>query len=286
MPMKKDFRLFRVLVIVSCCLFLLTACNDDDDDDDVLRMYGTTLGAEGTSTLVLLSAQEESAGDLIRTIGDVGYRVSGLEYDRVHHKLYALTTEDDPEFPAGLIEINRDTGAGTEIGSPHGIVGHAFYTPTVCSDGELYAAAVEGGEVDYIYLAYLENHATAGIDDLMWFGNGETGYEPEIESYLPFGLSYDPNDNLYLLNGDGDVYAIDPDTGVGTYQFAMERPAGNGDFLPTEEGVYVGIDNVTRDGTYLEVVNFIADDVDPQGIIEEFPVTDVSNLHAITFFYD
>ena len=51
MPMKKDFRLFRVLVIVLCCLFFLTACNDDDDDDDVLRMYGTTLALKEPAPL-------------------------------------------------------------------------------------------------------------------------------------------------------------------------------------------------------------------------------------------
>src|SRR5512133_757822 len=110
----------------------LAACSSGSDGNGAnVRLFGTTFG--DSAQLVEL---DPNTGALLQTIGPVGYRVNGLEYDHTTGKLFATTSQGDVNFPSGLIEIDMATAAGTEIG-PSGL--GVVLNPTVNAAGQMYA---------------------------------------------------------------------------------------------------------------------------------------------------
>lgn len=248
-------------------LHAIAFCHDDPVAVRVrtVKLYGTTFGNDtlGDSVLVELSPED---GSLLRTIGQVGYYVNGLEYDAVHHKLYGTTSTNDPVFPDGLIEIDRSTGAGTPVGAGAGMM---IMNPTVNAMGRMFAWTEDSDDLVTVDTA---TGAATVVGD-----SGVSSYE--------HGLAFGANDNLVLVNGElGDIYAIDPVSGVGTYVSTIGQRAHHGDFHPVT-GQYWGIDQ-----TWAYVPgpggarNLLVVDVAAGTVTTTLPTRD--DLHAITFFYD
>jgi len=222
-------------------------------------LYGTTHGnlTLGASILYELSMTD---GTVLKNIGSVGYYVNGLEYDAVSGKLYGTTSNNDPVFPNGLIEINRLTGAGTPIGSGAGTY---INNPTVNSAGEMFAWTEWSDDLVTVDTA-------AGTATVV----GDSGL-----STMEHGLAFDNDDNLYMVNYDGAIYAIDPMTGGATYTATIGTRAHHGDFHPLT-GLYWGIDLLYYAGP---TRNLLVVDIETPSI--EDTISAIDNLHAVTFCY-
>ena len=220
-----------------------------------LIMYDTVGRGSGASTLVKL---DPDTGALIQTIGSVGYTVNGLEW--ANGKLYASTSANDANFPSGLLEINTLTGQGTPIGTDFNAPDLAVVSITSNSSGQLYGWVEPG--VDS--LAIID--PVTGLATLL--GDSDL-------STWTLGLAFDANDNLFLVNGDGEVYSIDPANSAATYLYDLTTMAHHGDFNPLN-GRYYGINEET--GISLIVADL---GLSSGNVVATLPTVD--NLHTITF---
>ena len=248
------------LLVVALGMF--AACGDDDNQTLVRQrvLFGTTVGTAllGPSNLVMLNP---TTGAFIRTVGSTGYIVNGLAYDQTTGKLFATTGINDPVFPAGLIEINTTTGAGTPIGTGHGLT-DTVVSLTVDSAGKLYG--------------WLEPNVDGlvTIDKVTGFGTlvGVPGLSTE-----KLGLDFDAGGTLWLVDGGGPTYTIDPLTSAATPFGDILVDAHHGKFHPTT-GLYWGID--LADGT-IATRNINIVDISTSTVLETVPTLDY--LHTISF---
>lgn len=245
---------------------ILAACGDDDNQTLIRQrvLFGTTLGSTllGPSDLVVLNP---NTGAYIRTVGSTGYNVNGLAYDQTTGKLYATTTASDPVFPSGLIEINTTTGAGTPIGTGHGLAATAV-SLTVDSTGQLYAWQEPG--VDSLVTI----DKVTGLGALV----GDSGL-----STSELGLAFDGNDILWLVDSGGDAYTINTLTGaptlIGTLPVAR---AHHGTFHPAT-GLYWGIDETDDSAAGAPTRNLYVIDMGTGTLVDTLPTVDY--LHTIAF---
>lgn len=250
------------LSVVAAALIMTTGCSSDSDDSSAgvaggvaVGLYGTLGNESGTSDFVKLNA---TTGEVIETVGNVGYLVNGLEYDATTNTFFATTSENDVICSACLITINPADGNGTEIGSS--VLGNLL-NPTVNSAGDLYG--------------WTENS-----DDLVTI-NKETGEatvvgSSGISSYT-HGLAFDANDVLWMYNGDNSVYEMN--TTSGASEFLVDSlgsdTAHHGDFN-LDTGTYAGINNYARDN---RAVVFKDSDFNTTSTSEH----NYTNLHTLTF---
>lgn len=220
-------------------------------------MYGTLNNGSNPSVLVQLNPV---TGALIQNIGPVGYVVNGLEY--AGGKLYGSTGITDPNFPAGLIEINPLTGAGTPIGTGFGL-GGPVVAITSNSGGQLYGW-LEPGSDDLAAISAVTGLASVVGD--AGIGTGE------------LGLAFDGANNLFLVNGGGGTHSINPVTGVATFRFDLFTTAHHGDFNP-DDGLYYGIDAASGSATKNLVVASLT--AGGGSVVTTIPTVD--NLHTVTF---
>ncbi len=184
----------------------------------VPALYGTFgKGEYSTSTLVEI---DEDTGEILRFIGQIGFTVNGLAWDRTTGRLYASTSTQDPSYN-GLIEIDMATGAGTAIGVDGWGFGSAAITNiTVNSSGQMYGWTEQGDDLVII-------NKSTGIATVI----GNSGI-----STWANGLAFDIYDNLYMINGDGQYYYMNTSTGTGALQGdispGVEAPAHHGVFHP------------------------------------------------------
>lgn len=257
--MKNVIRIALVLLTFG----MLTACGDDDNTVFVkqVTVYGTTVGTDdlGTSDLVILNS---STGALVRIVGDVGFYVNGLAYDKTTGKLFATTSANDPVFPAGLIEINPVTGAGTPIGLGTGLAAAA--TLTIDSAGQLYTWS-EPSDDDLAVINKVTGVATVV---------GDSGL-----STATLGLDFDAFGTLFLVNDGGETYAINPLTGGSVFVGDLGVTAHHGKFHPIT-GDFIGIDIATSDPLVPERSLVVAD-LSTFTVLDVVPTVDY--LHSIAF---
>jgi WD40 repeat protein len=142
-----------------------------------------------------------ATGGVVRTIGPIGFAVTGLAFHPTTGVLYGTTgAENDP--PA-LITINTTTGAGT-------LVGNNTCGPiadiTFRNDGTLF------GWTECNDRLVTVNTAT-GIETEIGTGTGSAGS----------GIAFSPGGTLYFTgnNSNGALRTVDPVTGVTTVVVTM-----------------------------------------------------------------
>lgn len=226
------------------------------------QLFGTLGNGSGTSTLVEL---DPDTGALIATIGDIGYLVNGLTYDETTNTLYGTTAQSDATFPNGLISIDLSTAAATTIGS--GNVG------TTLGDSTTALLAANSAGVLYSWLEATED------DLVIWDKAGGTATvtgDANIGTGS-HGIAFDNNDTLFLFNGGGDIYEIDPGTGASTLLASTVYPsaAHHGDFHPLTN-TYYGIDS-TGSGAKALIL------IDTTALTQVGTLTTVDNLHTLAF---
>lgn len=149
---------------------------------------GSTLG----STLVTVNP---TTGELVSTIGSIGYHINGLTYDPSTSVLYATTTNWDPTLSNALLVINPITGVGTPVGE-----GNDSYINVVTSNalGELYAWTESG-------------------DDLVRVNKADGTFtvvgDSNLSTYSQTLAFNKINGELFLINGGGLIYKVNTETG-------------------------------------------------------------------------
>ena len=254
--MKKS--LGFVVLFLSAFLLFATFLTITTQEAGAQEMLIGTTGMGGTiSTLVEL---DPATGNLIRTIGSVGYIVNGLVYDHTTGRLFASTAIGDPSYQ-GLIEINLATGAGTPIGvNGWGLGSGAVTNITVDSAGQMYGWW-DPSEDDLVRI-----DKTTGIATRVGESNVGTGAN---------GLDFDNSGTLYMVNYSGDYYSVNTTTGVATYVNNIGSMAHHGKFRPTSN-IWYGID-ATGSGSK----NLVLANLSTSAIISTIPTVD--NLHTLEF---
>jgi hypothetical protein len=203
---------------------------------------------------------DPATGALINSIGSVGYAVNGLEY--AGGKLYGSTSFNDSSFPMGLIEINPLTGAGTPIGAGFGL-GDPVVAITSDSGGQIFGW-YEPNDDDLAAISTVTGFAAVVGDSGLGTAN--------------LGLAFDGADNLFLVNGGGDTYSIDPVTGGAVSLYNLGATAHHGDFNP-DDGLYYGIEGTAGFGSKNLVVASLT--LGAGSVVDTLPTVD--DLHAVTF---
>ncbi len=229
-------------------------------------LIGTTGNGTITSTLVEL---DPSTGDLIRTIGSVGYVVNGMAQDPTTGTLYAGTARNDPTYN-GLITIDLATGAGTPVGAANWGSAYGLQSVvgiTINSAGQMYGWC-ESCDVDDVW--YSDDLApvdkSTGIRSFVADSGIGTGR---------IGLSFDSSGALILVNGGGDYYSINTSTGWPTYLGTFSTQAHNGAFEPVTN-LYYGIDQAGPGPKNIVVAN-----LSTGSVVTTLPTVD--NLHTLAF---
>lgn len=201
---------------------------DEDDPENIATMYAASYvidywgeefqGPEPTSRLYRVVAKEnwqndlESDGNLdMELVGDIGFGVRCMDVDPTSGILYAITHPMSAESPNCLITIDKDTGAGTLVGSLG--VGSGLEenkSPldiTFLPNGTLVALSSESTIIPYPLLP-----DDPSDDSHIRTVNKETGAVSAIlgdalftggESANGYGIFYNPTDNsIYVFFAD------------------------------------------------------------------------------------
>lgn len=255
-------RTLAALAVVAALGYVVTACGGSSSSGAPppprpVRLLATTVPPD--SKLLEL---DPTTGELVRTIGTVGYGVNGLQYVAASGKLFATTTDWDTRFPRGLLSIDPATADATLIG-------------TSAADIVAELAANRAGQ---LYTWDLDWHGLARIDPA---GVTTVGPSAAPGTYYAFGIAFDARDRLFLFNHDGAVSLVDWATGVTTTAGHIAMLAHHGDFHPTT-GRYWGLTSQSNPR------RFAIANVDGVGVTTVDPVTATTlaapnDVHAITF---
>ena len=235
------------------------------------------------STLVML---DPATGNLIKTIGPVGFTVNGLAWDKATKTLFASTAIGDVTFH-GLITI-APNGKGTPV-NPNlhnfGVEGvdvpiHAF---TVDVFGHMVASyPIPPGSTD-LDDTYVRIDKTTGI--ATEFPNTGLNTNQNGISFGEFNLLWNIDSPKANSNPAGPpliqtAYLINPFDGTKLLSKPLTPPtnAALGDFHP-ENNLYYGLNFEPFDPagtTFIEVVDVLAGTVTTLG-------RTVDHLHTLTF---
>jgi opacity protein-like surface antigen len=235
------------------------------------------------STLVQV---DPTTGALIKTIGQVGYTVNGLAWDRTNGKLYASTALGDTRFH-GLITIDPNTGVGTPVNA------------SVINFGLAIDPGTLGSPVHSITVDFFGNMAGwydefgSGVTDTFVRINKTTGVATEFTgtgiNTSQNGLSFSDFNILWNIDSpktavDGTVtqtaYLLNPLNGKPLLSRPLSPPipAAIGDFSPTNN-LYYGLNFTAFDPThptFIVTVNLL------RGTVTTVAQT-VDNLHTLAF---
>lgn len=241
-------------------------------------LYGTTVRGNEEGGSILHKIDPET-GEVISTIGSVGYKVNGMAWDETTQTMYATTSTNDRNFGDGLITIDLNTGEGTPVGTG---AGQKVNVPAVNSSGELFSWTERSDSLASWDKA-TGSLTDTGLRDLSTGGQS---------------LAFDNNDVLYLLNfdegrgaeGESDthVYTIDTSTGASSEIGVItnlvlfnesDAASHHGDFNPDNNFLYAigGIypwDDGPRTIQIIDVLSL--------SMIGSFQV-DLDSLHTLAF---
>src|SRR5262245_27591724 len=177
-------------------------------------LYGAD-GSQGSpSNLLILDARN---GALICTIGPIGFGVTGLAVHPTTGVLFGSTGNRSPVSPGSLITVNKETGAGTLVGS-FGLAGKTMADLTFTSDGTLYGWLSDpaGGPEDL----YTINLATGTATKVGTSGLSDTfgGALASSSSGIIF---------LAAERDDGPLRTVNRTTGAVTTVATLDGTSGN-----------------------------------------------------------
>jgi hypothetical protein len=210
-PLKRFHRCVVVL-LASVCGLLASA----GSASAAQLLYGTDGAGGHLSNLYVLNPD---TGAVVRTVGPIGFAVTGLAIDPTTGTLYGSTgrslTEGAPN-PGSLITINRTTGQGTLVGD------------LVPPEGDRSPAAGLTFTPDGTLFGWIEPN----LDDLARIDKA-TGLativgDSTLDTYGS-GLASNSSGVLYFA-GDGEqgpLRTVDRNTGLTTQVATLNGPSGN-----------------------------------------------------------
>lgn len=276
---KMKNRIFSLLFLLLMAA-LAAGCTPGNGPESSPVLYGVTEAtgdshSTNTSWLYEISTENGTA----TAIGDTGFQVTSIAYDRYTDKLYGTAryyTVDPNLVSAGgysteIIEIDKVTGEGSLIG-------------TLSMDIICIAFNSSG-------TAVIWNRTGDGAGNLLFLDieTGETGLLFHFaDAYYMGSLAFNNSDTLYLLNRYYQPYVntIDMSGGGYTYQGAINDATMNwyynGAFHP-QTGKFWSLDINPYLAEPTQYRNLLVADVDTLTLDNEIPTLDY--LQAITFGY-
>jgi hypothetical protein len=206
------FRRCLVVLFASTC-GLLAATGSASAE----LLYGTDGAGNNPSNLYILNP---SNGSVVRTVGPIGFGVTGLAIDPTTGTLYGTTGRNTGPgtgpSPGSLVTINRETGAGTLIGKlvPSSSPGDPAADITFTPDGTLYGWL----EPDTDSLVTIDK--ASGLATVV----GESGL-----STYGSGLASNASGVLFFA-GEGEqgpLRTVDRNTGLTTEVATLNGPDGD-----------------------------------------------------------
>ncbi|MBN1494913.1 S-layer homology domain-containing protein [Candidatus Peregrinibacteria bacterium] len=179
-----------------------------------------TDGAGNNPAAPNLFTLDPETGNILTTIGLVGFNATGIAVDPTTGILYGSTGTNDPTGgnPNSLITIDLTTGAGTLVGPARdaALVDHNLADIAFDSTGQLYGWSEM---TDELYAV----DKTTGAVTLVGAGGLST---------YGSGLIFDLTNTLYLFgNGDDDYWIIDKTTGLPLANPPFLNASGNSESL-------------------------------------------------------
>jgi Ca2+-binding RTX toxin-like protein len=156
---------------------------------------------------------DRDTGAVMRTIGPIGFAVTGLAIHPETAELYGSTGGNAPTDPGSTIKIDKTTGAGTLIGDQVAADEMGAADITFTSDGTLYGWSEATDDLVTINLA-------SGAATVV----GESGAD-----YLGSGLSASPGDTLFFTGqlDIGNLMTISRTTVLPTIVALMDGTVGD-----------------------------------------------------------
>jgi Ca2+-binding RTX toxin-like protein len=158
---------------------------------------------------------DRNTGAVVRTIGPIGFAVTGLAIHPETAQLYGSTGGMDPNDPGSTIKINKATGDGTLIGDQIPATEFGAADITFTSDGTLYGWS-EPNDNDLVTINLASGAATVV---------GESGAADTVGS----GLSASPGDTLFFTGqlDVGNLMTVSRTTGLLTTVALMDGTVGD-----------------------------------------------------------
>ena len=155
---------FLAALVASCCALLAFASLGSAQS----LFYGADGAGNNPSNLFILNP---SNGGVVRTVGPIGFGVTGLAIDPTTGTLYGATGRNTGPGtgpnPGSLITINRTTGAGILVGDPRpntDVVADLTFTP----DGQLYGWLEPSGTTADDLVSINKATGAATIVGVLW----------------------------------------------------------------------------------------------------------------------
>jgi hypothetical protein len=192
----------RLVALLTCLCFLPSGSAVAAE-----RLYGAVGGNGNVGDLVIL---DPATGAVTTSVGPVGFSVTGLAVDPADGVLYGSTGfETNPE--GSLITINKDTGAGTLIGT---LAGGDPAADLTFLDGTLYGW-LERTAKDLVTI-----DRSTGVATVV----GDSG----LTNTRGSGLAAAADGTLYYTGSDdnGPLRTIDPATGLPTTGPTLDGTCG------------------------------------------------------------
>jgi hypothetical protein len=237
-------RVRRYLIVLFASACGLLACAGSASAE---LLYGANGAGNRPADLLIL---DPSTGGVLRTVGPIGYGVTGLAIDPTTGTLYGVTgRSNDPgtaPSPHSLITINRATGAGTVIGDDKG-TGNVIADITFTPDGALFGWLE--GEDSLATLSKATGASTlVGESGLNTYGSGIASNSSGVLYYAGEGeqgplRTVDRNTGLTTVVGTLNGSSLEP--GIAALAF---NGAGQlfGATTPSDEGT-LGSNLITID---------------------------------------
>jgi len=245
----------------------------------------TTLGGPCTQTSTLVQI-DPTNGQLVMTIGPVGFTVNGLSWDSTTDTLYATTAVGDTHFH-GLITINPTTGAGTPVNAT--VVNFGLPPDPRFVGSPIHSLAIDSN--GHLAAWYDEFPPPVGVTDTFVTIDKSTGIATEFENTgintNANGLAFAKHDLLWNIDSpktqpDGSMiqtaYLLDPSNGTMLDARDISPPiqAALGDFDPVGNKYY-GVNFVAFSPQAALIVIDLK-----KGTVTAVGQT-VDNLHVIAF---
>lgn len=248
--------------MISVCMLLLFCLNTPLAAESIL--YGT-IGEPPAGLNNVLVTIDQNTGAVTQVIGFIGFQLSGLAFDPTTNNLYGTTSVNDPNYN-GLIIIDKETGAGTPIGSDWGGVPMLFLTSN--SMGQLYAYSYDRnlGEIN---------------SPIMQIDKSTGVFTPiGIPNLNLTSLDFDSSDVLWATDSPNPYasYIIDATTGQATFVANCQAFQHHGKFNP-DTGQFWGIDN---NNPFNPTRAFIILDLASGALLNTIQTVDF--LHTLAFF--
>ena len=218
-------RRLRTLLLTGLVTALLAGCQTTLPlEPTSTPFYATTRGIDADDPSFLFYMDEYGVAT---KVGVIGYALSTIKFNPDDGALYGITRSAGNYF---LIEVDLDTGVGTEVVEITGATG-PFASMAFDTDGTLYAWTENSDDLAVI-------DVDTGVATVL----GDSGLGTAAH-----GMWFDDAGTLWFHNYDGYVYTIDTSDGSATLVHELGDWTGEGMELFVDSGNFINRGDLNPD---------------------------------------